>query len=95
MDFRTINNKFHIPHGYGYISQSRLALPSLDFPILELVGEEPWKDWSFGTRKSIFVVHTYDVYHKLVEDKAWLANKVLDIWYIMRHVNWWRRVLDA
>ena len=24
------------------------------------------------------MVHTNDVYHKLVEDKVWLANKVLD-----------------
>ena len=41
------------------------------------------------------MVHTNDVYHKLVEDKAWLANKVLDRWYITEHVKWWRRVLDA
>ena len=41
------------------------------------------------------MVHTNDVYHKLVEDISWLANKVLDTWYISRHVKWWRRVLDA
>ena len=27
------------------------------------------------------------VYHKLVEDRAWLANKVLDTWYIIQHVK--------
>ena len=61
-----------------------------------LVVEDPWKDWSFGIGKSIFVVHINDVYHKLVEDRyCWLTNKVLDTWYITRHVKWWRRVLDA
>ena len=94
MAFRTIRNKFHIPRGYGYIWQS-LALPTLVFLIPELVVEDPWKDWSFGIGKSIFVVHTNDVYHKLVEDRVWLPNKVLDTWYITRHVQWWRRVLDA
>ena len=95
MAFWTIKNKFHIPRGYGYIWQSILALPTLVFPIPELVVENPWKDWSFGIGKSIFVVHTNEVYHKLVEDRVWLPNKVLDTWYITRHVQWWRRVLDA
>ena len=49
----------------------------------------------FGIGKSIFVVHTNDVYHNLVEDRAWLTNKVLGTWYITRHVKWWRRVLGA
>ena len=40
-------------------------------------------------------MHTNEVYHKLVEARAWLPNKVLDTWYITRHVQWWRRVLDA
>ena len=57
--------------------------------------EDPWKDWTFGIGKSFFVVHTNDVYHKLVEDRGWLANKVLDTWYITQHVKWWRTVLDA
>ena len=45
--------------------------------------EDPWKDWSSGIGQLIFVVRTNDVYHKLVEDRSWLANKVLDTWYIM------------
>ena len=32
---------------------------------------------------------------KLVEDRAWLATKVLDTWYITRYVKRWHRVLDA
>ena len=71
------------------------SLPRLVFPIPELVVEDPWKDWSFGIGKSIHVVQTNDVYHKLVEDRAWLTNKVLDTWYITRHVKWWRRVSDG
>ena len=43
---------------------SILALPTLVFLVPELVVEEPCKDWSFGIGKSIFVVHTNDVYHK-------------------------------
>ena len=41
--------------------------------------------WYFG--KSIIMVHTNDVYNKLVEDRSWLANKVLDTlngWYMER-----------
>ena len=53
------------------------------------------ESWSFGNGKSIYVVHTNDVYHKLVEDRAWLENKVLDTWSITRNVKWWRRVLDV
>ena len=49
--------------------------------------------WYFG--KSIIMVHTNDVYNKLVEDRSWLANKVLDTWYITRHVKWWHRVFDT
>ena len=48
-----------------------------------------------GIRKSIFVVHTNEVYYKLFEDRAWLPTKVLDTWYITRHVQWWHRVLDV
>ena len=55
--------------------------------ILELVVKDPWNDWSFGIGKSIFVVHANDVYHKLVEDRAWLANKVLETWCITQHVK--------
>ena len=55
MAFRTIRNKFHIPRGYGYIWQSifNLALPTLVFPIPELVVKDPWKHWSFGIGKLI------------------------------------------
>ena len=84
MAFRLIRHKFHAPRGYEHIWQSILALPRLVFPILELVLEDPWKDWSFGIGKSILMVHTNDVYHKLVEDRSWLANKVLDTCYITR-----------
>ena len=87
MAFRTIKNKFHIPCVYEYIWQLIWAWPTLVFSIPELVVEDPWKDWSFGIGKSIFVVHSNDVYHKLVEDKAWLTNKVLNTWYITRHVK--------
>ena len=76
MAFQTVRNKFHIPRGYGYIWESVLALPRLVFPLLELAIEDPWKDWSFGIGQSIFVVNTNDVYHKLVEYRAWLATKV-------------------
>ena len=48
-----------------------------------------------GIRKSIFVVHTNEVYYKLFEDRAWLPTKVLDTWYITRYVKRWHRVLDA
>ena len=41
------------------------------------------------------MVHINDVYHRLVKDRVWLTNKVLDTWYITRHVKWWHRVLDA
>ena len=75
MAFRTIRNKFHIPRGYGYIWQSILVLPTLVFPIPKLVVKDPWKDWSFGIGKSIFVVHTNKVYHKLVQDRAWLTKR--------------------
>ena len=95
MAFRTIRSIFHIPLGYGHLWRSMLALPILATPIPKLVVEDPWKDWSFNNEKSIFVVQTNDVYHKLVEDKAWLAKKVLDTWRINRRVNWWCRVLDA
>ena len=37
---------------------------------------DPLKNWSFSIGKLIFVVHTNYVYHKLVEDRAWLPNKV-------------------
>ena len=47
MAFWTIKNKFHIPRGYECIWQSILAFPSLMFLILELVVEEPLKDWPF------------------------------------------------
>ena len=59
-----------------YIWQTILAFPSLDSLILKLVVEEPQKDWSFGSENLIFVVHTNDVYCKLVEAEVWLANKV-------------------
>ena len=51
----------------GIFCQSILALTSLVFPILELVVEEPWKDRPFGIGKWIFVVHTNEVYHKLMK----------------------------
>ena len=70
-------------------------MPTLVFPNPELVVEEPWKDWSFGNGKMIFLVNTNYVYNKLVEDRAWLENKVLDTWSITRNVKWWHRVLDA
>ena len=70
MAFWSVRNKFHIPHGCGYIWESILALPRLVFPLLKLAVEGPWKDWLFGIGQSIFVVHTNDVYHKLVEDRA-------------------------
>ena len=88
MAFRTVRNKFHIPCGYGYIWESILALPRLVFPLPELAVEDPWKDWSFGIGHSIFAVNTNDVYHKLFKDRVWLATKVLDTWYITRHVKW-------
>ena len=78
MAFWTVRNKFHIPRGYGYIWESILALPRLVFPIPMLLVADPWKDWSFGIGQSIFVVNTNDVYHKLVEDRAWLATKVVN-----------------
>ena len=93
--FKTIRNKFHIPRGHGYIWESILTLPRLLFSIPMLLLADPWKDWSFGIGHSIFVVNTNDVYHKLVEDRAWLETKVANTWYIARHVKWWTRVLDA
>ena len=95
MAFRTVRNKFHIPRGYGYIWESILTLPRLVFPIPMLLVADPWKDWSFGIGQSLFVVNTNDVYHKLVEDRAWLETKVANTWYITRHIKWWTRVLDA
>ena len=41
------------------------------------------------------MVHTNDVYHKLVEDRAWLANKSFVTWYITLHVKWCNKVLDT
>ena len=73
--FQIERNKLHIQCGYGYIWQSNLALLSLVFFILELMIEEPWKDWSFGIGKWLFVVHTNDIYDKLVQDRAWFTNK--------------------
>ena len=87
MAFQIVRNKFHIPCGNGYIWESILALPRLVFPLPKLAVVDPWKDWSFGIGQSIFVMNTNYVYHKLVEDRAWLATKVLNTWYITRHVK--------
>ena len=62
MDFQTI-----ILHGYGYIWVSIFALAILDSVIPKLVFKEPWKYWSFRSEKSIFLLHTNDVYYKLIE----------------------------
>ena len=83
---------FHLSRRYGYIWQSILALSILATLIPKLVVEEPWKDWSFHSDKSVCVMHTNDVYHKLVENKPWLAKKGLFTWRITRYVKWWCQV---
>ena len=65
-----MRSMFHAPHEYGHIWQSILALPILAKPILELVMEELWKDWSFHNNKSIFAASTNHVCHNLVEDRV-------------------------
>ena len=87
MPIWTVGSRFHIPHGYVHIWLSILALLVLDSPIPKLMVEEPWKDLSF--------VHTNDIYYKFVEDRAWLAKKVLDTWHIKQCVKWWCQALDV
>ena len=62
----------HIPLGYGYTWQLVVAMLILKAPILELVVDEPWKDWS----------PSEDLYHKLIEDRACLVMKVSHTWHI-------------
>ena len=95
MAFRTARSRFHIPTGYGQIWQSILDLPILSMPIPQLLVEEPWNDWCFDNKKSIFAVYTNDVYHKLVEDRAWVAHKFFATWHITRDGEWWSKILDA
>jgi hypothetical protein len=95
MAFRTARSRFHIPTGYGRLWQSILDLPILSMPVPQLLEEEPWNDWFFDNKKPIFAVYTNDVYHKLVEDRAWVADKFFTTWHITRDGEWWSKILDA
>ena len=68
MTFSTMRNRFHTPLGYDYIWQLVFAIPILVGQWAML--EELWKDWLFNGDKMILAVHTTDVYHKLIEDRA-------------------------
>ena len=50
----------------------------------ELMAQEPWKEWLFDGRKSILVLYTNHVYHKLIERT----------WHIARCIQWWHQVQD-
>ena len=81
--------------GYGQIWQTIVQLPILSSAIPQLVVVEPWNDWFFYNKKSLFAVNTNDVYHKLVKERVWVQSKVLDTWHIIRGSEWCARVLDA
>ena len=53
------------------------------------------ESWSFGSEKITFMVHTDYVYRKFVEDRAWLAMTVLDMWHITQCTKWPCEVLDT
>ena len=57
-----------------------MASPLLDPPNLEVVVVESWKDWTFdGKKKTLVVVHSNVVHHKLVEDRAWSVKRVWEL----------------
>jgi hypothetical protein len=57
--------------------------------------EEPWKDRLFDNKRSLVVVNTNDVHHKLVDDRAWVHNKALNTWNITRGCEQCSKVLNA
>jgi hypothetical protein len=95
MAFRTVRSRFHLPPRYSQIWQSVLQLPILLSLIPQLVVEEPWKDWPFDNKKSLFAVNTNYVYHKLIGNRVWVQSKVFDTWHIIYGSQWCSKVLDA
>jgi hypothetical protein len=58
------------------------------------VVEELWKYWLFDNKKSVFVVHTNDIYNKSINDRAWVTSNVFNTWHITRGGEQCSKVLD-
>ena len=66
--FSTMPNRFPTTLGYDYIWQLVLAIAILIGQ--QAMVEEVWEVWLLDGTKLILVVHTTNVYHKLIEDRA-------------------------
>lgn len=93
LSFRRARHIFSVPRVYKDIwlrlqqqVQSLGGLPRRN-------SSRPWDDWVLGRKTRLLKASANAVYHLLVQEKKWLAQKVNKVWHVKKTSSWWKRML--